>query len=82
VGTVKADGYPHLFVRLCEQSKQFKKEVCIKSEYSSPPAPRFEMTRLPAGSYDLVFVSEDRELSRQKLELKAGQQATVDLVNL
>lgn len=82
LGTVKAEGYPHLFVRLCERSKQFQKEVCIKSEYSSPPAPQFEMTRLPAGTYELVFVSEDRELRRHKLELKAGEQVTLEPVTL
>jgi hypothetical protein len=76
--TVAAAHLPHLFVRLCHQSEDFGREVCVKSEYSSPPASTVQLDRLPSGEFDLVFVSEERELLRRRVSLSPGEQLVVD----
>jgi hypothetical protein len=81
-GTVEARGLAHLFVRACRYSEHFRREICFKSEYSSPPARSYELSRLSPGEFDLVFVSEDEELFRQRVELLPGEELVLPAVDL
>jgi hypothetical protein len=71
-----------LYVRLCHHDAEFNREVCLKSRYYSPPENSFELEGLPSGSFELVFVSEERELGRLPLTLNAGDTLKLASVHL
>lgn len=66
-----------LFVRLCHQDPVYKKELCIKSKYSSPPNTTYQLDRLPAGEFDVVFSNGEQELGRVPVKLRSGEQVVV-----
>jgi hypothetical protein len=59
---------------LCHYDDTFRRELCVARRVLTPPVARYELSDLPAGTYDLVAEAEGFPPLRRPVKLAPGEQ--------
>lgn len=66
-----------LVVRLCNYEKLYDRDRCIKTRRYKGQPKSFELLKVPAGEYDVVFLRGKEELRRVSVVVEAGRAVEV-----